>query len=97
MSKLFLQFCNYYLTNFQLFFQFCDVGGCTYQDDGKPFELAINGEMSTNGRRGTWELPLEPHNGGVEKDWDWCGDEQAARREATERLVFNHENIVRNT
>jgi len=82
---------DYYSHNWDLPPQ---LGGCTYQDDGKPFELAINGEMSINGRRGTWELPLEPHNGGVEKDWDWCGDEEAARREATERLVFNHENIV---
>jgi glutathione S-transferase len=70
------------------------LGGCTYEKDGEPFEKVINGERLLDGSRGSWELPLVPHLGGVEPDWDWCGDENAAKREAVERLSFNHEAIV---
>lgn len=70
------------------------LGGCTYESAGEKYEKAINGERSVDGSQGSWELPLQPNNGGVEPDWDWCGDEGAARREAAERLSFNHKNIV---
>ena len=43
------------------------------------FEKCINGERTLDGSRGSWELPLEPHLGGVEPDWGWCGDEGAAK------------------
>ena len=66
------------------------LGGCSYEKDGEPFEKAINGESA-----GSWELPLEKDLDGIEPDWDWCGDESAARREATERLSYNHANIVK--
>ncbi len=70
------------------------LGGCTYEKGGEPFEKCINGERTLDGSRGSWELPLEPHLGGIEPDWDWCGDEEAAKREAVERLSFNGKNIV---
>jgi glutathione S-transferase len=70
------------------------LGGCTYEAAGEPYEQAINGERSLDGTRGSWELPLQPHNGGVEPDWSWAGDEDAAKREAVERLSANHEAIV---
>ena len=66
------------------------LGGWSYEKDGEPFEKAINGEVG-----GSWELPLGKDLGGIEPDWDWCGDESAARREATERLSFNHDSIVK--
>lgn len=62
---------------------------------GAPFEDAINGLRSMDGTKGSWELPLQPHNGGIEPDWTWAGDEQAARREAAERISANYESIVR--
>ena len=70
------------------------LGGCTYEPAGESFEKAINGERSLDGTRGSWELPLQPDNGGVEPDWEFCGDEKAAQREAVERLSANHEAIV---
>jgi glutathione S-transferase len=70
------------------------LGGCSYEKAGEPFENAINGLRSLDGTQGSWELPLMPHNGGVEPDWAWAGDETAARREAVERVSFNHEAIV---
>lgn len=70
------------------------LGGCTYEKGGEPYEKAINGERSLDGTQGSWELPLQPHNGGVEPDWTFCGDEKAAQREAVERLSANHEAIV---
>lgn len=71
------------------------LGGCTYEPAGEPYEKAINGERSlVDATRGSWELPLQPHNGGVEPDWSWAGDEGAAKREAVERLSANHEAIV---
>ena len=70
------------------------LGGCTYENGGEPFEKCINGERTLDGSRGSWELPLEPHLGGVEPDWGWCGDEGAAKREAVERLTVNNINIV---
>jgi glutathione S-transferase len=71
------------------------LGGCTYEADGKPFEDAINGVRSLDGTRGSWELPLQPHNGGVEPDWHWAGDEATARREAVERVSANYDAIVK--
>ena len=71
------------------------LGGCVAEPAGKPYEDAINGLRSLDGTRGTWELPLLPDNGGVEPDWEWAGDEGAARREAVERLSANHVPIVK--
>ena len=71
------------------------LGGCSYEKDGELYEKALNGERTLDGSRGSWELPLEKDCGGIEPDWKWCGDEDAALREATERLSFNHANIVK--
>merc|ERR1712194_730540 len=71
------------------------LGGCSYEKSGEPYERAINGDRTLDGTRGSWALPLQKHSGGVEPDWGWCGDESAALREATERLTFNHMNIVK--
>jgi glutathione S-transferase len=70
------------------------LGGCTYEKGGERYEKVINGERTLDGSRGSWELPLEAHNCGVEPDWTWCGDEDAAKREAVERLSFNSANIA---
>ena len=70
------------------------LGGCTYEDSGLPYEKAINGERSIDGSQGSWDFPLQPNNGGVEPDWVWCNDENIALREAVERLSGNHANIV---
>lgn len=71
------------------------LGGCTYDAPGEPFESAINGERTLDGTRGSWELPLDAHNQGVEPDWDFLDqDESAAKREAVERLSFNNKAIV---
>ena len=70
------------------------LGGCTFEDGGEKFEKVINGDRLLDGSRGSWELPLEPHLGGVEPDWDWCGGEGVAKREAVERISFNHAAIV---
>ena len=70
------------------------LGGCTYEPAGEPYEKAINGERRLVGTQGSWELPLQPHNGGVEPDWWWAGDENAAKREAVERLSANHVAVV---
>jgi len=70
------------------------LGGCVYEKGGEPYERAINGERTLDGSRGSWELPLQVDLGGIEPDWNWCGDESAAKREATERLSFNSKNIV---
>lgn len=71
------------------------LGGCTYDTPGEPYERAINGERTLDGLRGSWELPLEPHNQGVEPDWDFLKqDENAAKREAVERLSYNSKAIV---
>jgi glutathione S-transferase len=71
------------------------LGGCTHEPNGKPYEDAINGVRSLDGNRSTWELPLQPHNGGVEPDWLWAGDDDMARREAVERVSANFEAIVK--
>lgn len=70
------------------------LGGCSFEDGSEPYEKAINGDRLVDGSRGSWELPLEPHLGGVEPDWGWLGDEEAAKREAVERLSFNSRAIV---
>ena len=71
------------------------LGGCTFEPEGKPYEDAINGVRSLDGTQGSWELPLQKDNGGVEPDWPWAGDEATARREAVERVSANHEAIVK--
>lgn len=73
------------------------LGGCVSEPGGRAYEAAINGLKSINDKRdvGSWELPLEPHNGGIEPDWEWAGDDDAAKREAVERLTANHAAIVR--
>jgi glutathione S-transferase len=65
------------------------LGGCVTETGAKPFQDAINGILP-----GSWRFPLTPHNGGLEPDWVWASDEDAAKREAAERLSANHENIV---
>mmetsp|Transcript_109711 Transcript_109711/g.306780 ORF Transcript_109711/g.306780 Transcript_109711/m.306780 type:complete len:589 (+) Transcript_109711:61-1827(+) len=71
------------------------LGGCVSEPGGEDYEDAINGVRSLDGTQGSWELPLQPHNGGVEPDWEWAGDEDAARREAVERVSGNYEAIVK--
>lgn len=71
------------------------LGGCTYEDAGKPYEDAINGFRNLNGVGGSWEFPLQEHNGGVEPEWTWCNEEGLAKREAVERVSFNAKNIVK--
>ncbi|ACI65237.1 predicted protein [Phaeodactylum tricornutum CCAP 1055/1] len=71
------------------------LGGCVYEKGGEPFEQAINGDRRLDGTHKSWELPLAPHNGGIEPDWEWAGDEAAARREAVERVSANHQAIVK--
>lgn len=65
------------------------LGGCVREPAGESYRKAINGDQ------GSWDFPLQPHNGGVEPDWEWAGDEAAAKREAVERISFNHEAIVK--
>jgi glutathione S-transferase len=75
------------------------LGGCTFEPDGAPFEKAINGKGNADGNgheKSTWQLPLQPHNGGVEPDWTFLNqDSNSAKREAAERLTFNHVNIAK--
>jgi len=72
------------------------LGGCRSEQGSKPYEDAINGVRSLDGRQGSWELPLQPDNGGVEPDWTFIpGGECAARREAVERISSNHDAIVK--
>lgn len=71
------------------------LGGCGPEPEGEPYRKAINGERSLDGTQGSWEFPLQPHNGGIEVDWEWAGDESAAKREAVERLSANHDAIVK--
>jgi glutathione S-transferase len=68
------------------------LGGCTSEPDGEPYRKAINGDRRLDGSCGSWTLPLECHNGGVEPDWDWATD--ASHREAAERISGNAEAIV---
>lgn len=70
------------------------LGGCGAAPEGERYRNAINGERSIDGTQGSWEIPLQPHNGGIEPDWEWAGDEETARKEAVERLSFNSEAIV---
>lgn len=65
------------------------LGGCTSEPAGEPFRQAINGQ------NGSWDLPLRPHNGNVEPDWEWASaNDAAAKREAVERVSANHRAIV---
>eukprot|EP00978_Attheya_sp_CCMP212_P029267 scaffold103445_cov58-Attheya_sp.AAC.6 len=72
------------------------LGGCTFEPAGEPYERAINGERKLSGNGGSWELPLEAHNEGIEPDWTFGHgkDPEAARREAAERITANHAAIV---
>jgi glutathione S-transferase len=65
------------------------LGGCLPEAGSKPFQDAINGILP-----GSWRLPLSPNNGGLEPEWAWAGNEEAARREAVERVSANYEAIV---
>lgn len=65
------------------------LGGCVPEAGSQPFQNAINGIEP-----GSWHLPLTPNNGGLEPDWAWAGDEEAAKREAVERVSANFEAIV---
>jgi glutathione S-transferase len=72
------------------------LGGCTFERPAhEPYTKAINGErIAVSGSaRGSWDLPLQPHNGGVEPDWDWI-PLATAKRQAVERVSANHEAIV---
>ena len=72
------------------------LGGCRSEQGSKPYEDAINGVRSLDGKQGSWELPLQPDNGGIEPDWSFIpGGEAAARREAVERMSFNSEAIAK--
>jgi glutathione S-transferase len=68
------------------------LGGCTTEPAGEIYQNAINGERLLDGSRGSWELPLEPHNGGVEPDWEWTAEN--AKLEAVERISVNFDAIV---
>jgi glutathione S-transferase len=72
------------------------LGGCVMEPAGKIYESVVNGERRLDdATKGSWELPLQPHNGGVEPDWWWAGDEATAFREVVERISANHEAIVK--
>lgn len=71
------------------------LGGCVSEPAGAPYAKALDGQRTLDGKQGSWDLPLRPHNDGVEPDWPWVGDEATARREAVERLSFNHGAIVK--
>jgi glutathione S-transferase len=71
------------------------LGGCVSEPAGAAYAKAVDGERTLDGKQGSWELPLRPHNDGAEPDWPWVGDDAAARRQAVERLSFNHGAIVR--
>jgi len=64
------------------------LGGCFAEPRGEPYRSVINGN--------NWELPLkeddtEPTWG----SWAYGDDDSAAKREAVERLSYNHKAIVR--
>lgn len=65
------------------------LGGCVPETGSKPFQNAINGILP-----GSWHLPLSSNNGGLEPDWAWAGNDDAAKREAVERISANYEAIV---
>lgn len=64
------------------------LGGCVPEEGSKPFQDSINGV------NGSWDLPLSDDNDGVEPDWDFAGDECAAKREAVERVSANLDAIA---
>lgn len=65
------------------------LGGCVPEAGSQPFQDAINGIEP-----GSWHLPLSPNNNGLEPDWVWAGDEDAAKREVVERISANHAALV---
>lgn len=83
------------------------LGGCRTDTSNKDIAASeiqiiqdkINGEHSSSDGTSSWDLPLQPDNDGLEPDWTFLtvtgNDEAAARREAVERISFNHEAIVK--
>lgn len=69
------------------------LGGCIEETAGERFRKAINGERSLDNSQGSWEIPLQSDNGGVEPDWEWAS--KNCNLEATERISANHEAIVK--
>lgn len=65
------------------------LGGCVQEAGSQPFQNAINGMEP-----GSWHLPLSSNNNGLEPGWAWAGGEEAAKREAVERMSANHEALV---
>lgn len=63
------------------------LGGCGSEPGCEKYQAAINGQD------GSWELPLRPHNGGIEPDWKVPSDGMD-RREAVERVTANADAIV---
>jgi glutathione S-transferase len=82
---------DYYTHNWDLPPQ---LGGCVEESAGEKYRKAINGERTLDGKQGSWDIPLQPHNGGAEPDWSWIDDGEA-KREAVERVTSNFEAIVR--
>lgn len=67
------------------------LGGCGSEPGCEKYQAAINGQDGTS-----WELPLQPHNGGIEPDWKHPSftNSNLARREAIERVTANADAIV---
>jgi glutathione S-transferase len=67
------------------------LGGCGSEPGCEKYQAAINGQDGTS-----WELPLQPHNGGIEPDWNHPTSQitALARREAVERVTANANAIV---
>jgi glutathione S-transferase len=78
------------------------LGGCIMEPNGRKYAAVINGEKrmgtdddnSSSDVLGSWELPLQLHNGGIEPDWLWV-DVNTSRREAVERVSFNYDAIIK--
>lgn len=66
------------------------LGGCTSEAASQPYQDVIDGRSSSS-----WTLPLSHELDELEPGWAWAGDEPAARREAVERVSYNHEAIVK--
>jgi glutathione S-transferase len=88
---------DYYTHNWDLPPQ---LGGCTKENSGEKYRQLINGQ-TMDGDVSSWDTPPANNGGGMEpdSDWNWAinGDAtgSTARREAVERLTWNHEAIVR--
>eukprot|EP00546_Thalassionema_frauenfeldii_P003264 CAMPEP_0178931622 /NCGR_PEP_ID=MMETSP0786-20121207/22026_1 /TAXON_ID=186022 /ORGANISM="Thalassionema frauenfeldii, Strain CCMP 1798" /LENGTH=514 /DNA_ID=CAMNT_0020608547 /DNA_START=162 /DNA_END=1703 /DNA_ORIENTATION=+ len=67
------------------------LGGCGEEPEGEPYRRKINGEDAS------WHLPLDKDgdDDDVEPEWKFCGSsEEEHKREAVERLSYNHQAIV---